>query len=191
MQTTWIRKIGIVALVGGLCLLGYKLRGTPATTPPVVEELLAGVIQNWHKAHPAAQRFVMLATFNNNAVLDKTTGMVWEKSPQTTTVTWNEARTTCVNKSVGGQKGWRLPSPVELRSLVGPIRGLSRPILPPNHPFLNVQATSYWSVVPEANLPSYARNVDAFLGNVLSLFNFKIFSFPVWCVRGPMNADMY
>jgi hypothetical protein len=157
----------------------------------VKEELLAGVIQNWHKAHPATQRFAMLSAFNNDAVLDKTTGLVWEKSPQTTTVTWNEARTKCVNKAVGGQKGWRLPSPVELRSLVGPIRGLSRPILPPSHPFLNVQVTSYWSVVPEAHLPSYARNVDAFLGNMLSLFNFKMFSFPVWCVRGPMNTDMY
>lgn len=189
MHTTWVSRIGIVALVGGLCLVGYQLGGTPATVPPVKEELLAGVIQNWDKALPAAQRFVILSAFNNDAVLDKNTGLVWEKSPQTTTVTWNVARTTCVNKAVGGQKGWRLPSPAELRSLVGPFVDSPGPTLPPGHPFLNVQSASYWSVVPDADLPSYARYVDAFLGNVLSLF--KSFSFHVWCVRGPMNADAY
>ncbi len=44
-------------------------------------------------------------------------------------------------------------------------------------------------VVPNANLSSYARYVDAFVGYVLSLF--KMYSSPVWCVRGPMNAEMY
>lgn len=189
MHTTWVSRIGIVALVGGLCLVGYKLGGTPATAPPVKEELLAGVIRNWDKALPASQRFVILSAFNNDAVLDKNTGLVWEKSPQTTTTTWNVARTTCANKAVGGQKGWRLPSPAELRSLVGPFVDSPGPTLPPGHPFLNVQSASYWSVVPDADLPSYARYADVFLGNVLSLF--KSFSFPVWCVRGPMNADAY
>ncbi len=189
MRPTWLRTIGIAALVAAVCFLGYTLRGTSDTTQPMKEELLADLIRNWHKAHPSAERFVILAGFNNDAVLDRTTGLVWEKSPPTAIMTWNEARTFCVGRAVGGQKGWRLPSPIELRSLVGPIRGLSQPRLPPNHPFLNVQATSYWSVVPEAELGPYGRYVDAFLGNVLSLFHLKMFSFPVWCVRGPINAD--
>jgi len=189
IRTTWVSRVGIVALVGGLCLLGYKLGGTPATVPSVKEELLAGVIKNRDKAMPAAERFVLLSDFNNEAVLDKTTGLVWERSPQPSTVTWNEARTICVKKTVGGQKGWRLPSPADLRSLVGPFVDAPGPNLPPGHPFLNVQSSSYWSVVPEANLPDYARYVDVFLGNVLSFF--KMYSFPVWCARGPLNADAY
>ncbi len=189
MSPTWLRTIGIAALVAAVCFLGYTLRGTSDTTPPMKEELLGNVIQDWHNTYPAVQRFATLAEFNNNAVLDKTTGLVWEKSPQTTIVTYNKARTFCVGRAVGGQKGWRLPSPVELRSLVGPIRGLSRPRLPPNHPFLNVQATSYWAVVSEAEHGPYGKYVDIFLGNVLSLFHAKMFSFPVWCVRGPINMD--
>ncbi|MBI3356412.1 MAG: DUF1566 domain-containing protein [Nitrospirae bacterium] len=152
------------------------------------EELIADIIQNWQKAHPAAQRFVILPDFNNEAVLDKDTGLVWEISPHTMTVTWNEARTTCRNRAIGSQKGWRLPSPAELRSLVGPAVDSPGPNLPPGHPFLNVLPTSYWSVVPEANLPAYARYVDAFLGNVLSFL--RIYTFPVWCVR-IMDADKY
>jgi hypothetical protein len=151
--------------------------------------LIADIIRNWQEAHPAAQRFVTLSTFNDDAVLDKETGLVWEKSPESTTVTWNEARTTCVNRTIGGQKGWRLPSPAEMRSLVGPAVDAPGPNLPPGHPFLNVQSTSYWTVVPQANLPSYARYLDAFLGNVLSLV--RIYTFPVWCVRDPLSADQY
>ena len=186
MPTTWLSWIVILVLVGGLGILGYELMGAPTQGK---EEVIADIIQNWQRAHPAAQRFVALSTFNDDAVLDKETGLVWEKAPQSSAVTWNEARIACVNRVVGGQKGWRLPSPAEMRSLVGPAVDAPGPNLPPGHPFLNVQSTSYWSVVPEANLPSYARYLDAFLGNVLSLI--RIYTFPVWCVRGPLTADKY
>lgn len=162
---------------------------TQATPAPEREEVIADIIRNWQNAHPAGHRFSLLPTFNNDAVLDKETGLVWELSPQAVTVTWNEARTTCVNRVIGGQKGWRLPAPSEMRSLVGPAVDAPGPNLPPGHPFLNVQPTSYWTVVPEANQPSYARYVDAFLGNVLSLV--RVYTFPVWCVQGPMNTDAY
>ena len=184
MPTTWIGTIVILVLVGGVGILGYELLSERKQGK---EKLIADIIQNWQKAHPAAQRFVTLSTFNDDAVLDKETGLVWEKSPESTTVTWNEARTTCVNRTVGGQKDWRLPAPAEMRSLVGPAVDAPGPNLPPGHPFLNVQSTSYWTLVPHANLPSYARYLDAFLGNVLSLI--KIYTFPVWCVRGPLTAD--
>ena len=93
----------------------------------------------WDQALPAAQRFVILPAFNSEAVLDKNTGLVWERSPQTTTATWNDALYTCINKNVGGQKGWRLPSIAELASLSDPSVAPPGPTLPPGHPFLNVQ----------------------------------------------------
>ena len=189
MPTLWVIRIGIIALVGGACLLGYRLWVDPGTPHSAKEELLAGIIQDLNKNFLASERFVLLSSFNNEAVLDKKTGLVWEKSPERMTVTWNEARTTCVQRAIGGQKGWRLPSPSEMRSLVGPSVDAPGPNLPPGHPFLNVQASSYWTVVPEANLPSYAQYLDAFLGNVLSLI--RIYTFPVWCVRGPLKADEY
>jgi len=188
-QVNWIIRAGAVLLIGGLSLLAHQLMNNPSTAPSGKEVVIADIIRNWQNAHPAAQRFMILPAFNNDAVLDRETGLVWELSPQASTVTWNEARTTCVKKAIGNQKGWRLPAPSEMRSLVGPAVDAPGPNLPPGHPFLNIQPTAYWTVVPEANQPSYAKYVDAFLGNVISLI--KIYTFPVWCVRGPLRAEEY
>src|SRR5262245_52999069 len=79
------------------------------TDAPGVPTDLPGTTQHGEKALTASQRFIILPAFNNEAVLDKETGLVWEKSPQTVSARWSVARRTCVEKNVGGQKGWRLP----------------------------------------------------------------------------------
>ncbi len=182
----WASMRGIVATIvaiGAFSLLAY-MQLNPQTQGR--EEVIATIIKNWQQTHPA-QRFVILPDFNNDAVLDKDTNLIWELSPTPTPVTWNEARATCITRTTGGQKGWRLPAPAEMRSLVGPAVDSPIPNIPPGHPFVNIQPTAYWTVVPEANQPSYARYVDAFLGNVLSFI--KIYTYPVWCVRGPIKQD--
>lgn len=189
MRLTGSKTMWIATLVAGVCILGYMARGSSDTTSTTTDELLAEIILDWHNTYPSSQRFEILAAFNYDAVLDKTTGLVWEKAPQTEMMTYNEARHICARRVAGEQKGWRLPSPIELRSLVGPIRGLSRPHLPPNHPFLNVQATSYWALVSETDHGPYGKYLDAFLGNLLSFVKVKTFTFPVWCVRGPLLAE--
>ena len=185
--TRWTRVQGIVATILGISTISFMAYTQMKPHAQEREEVIATIIQNWQQAHPAVQRFMVLPDFNNEAALDKDTGLIWEVSPQPRTVTWNEARATCVTRATGGQKGWRLPAPAEMRSLVGPAVDSPIPNIPPGHPFLNIQPTSYWTVVPEANQPSYARYVDAFLGNVLSFI--KIYTYPVWCVRGPIKLD--
>src|ERR1044071_3050567 len=131
----WTSSRGIVAamfLIGAFALLAYtQLRSHTQEK----DELIATVIKNWQQAHPAAQRFVILPDFNNDAVLDKDTNLIWELSPTPTSVTWNEARATSLIRATGGQKGWRLPAPAEMRSLVGPAVDSPIPNIPPGHPF--------------------------------------------------------
>jgi Protein of unknown function (DUF1566) len=184
--TSWRVILAAIVVITACFILIFTQLKPPAQER---EEIIANIIKNWQQAHPAAQRFVILPDFNSEAVFDKDTGLIWEISPRPTTVTWNEARGTCMTRTTGGQKGWRLPAPAEMRSLVGPAVDSPVPHLPPGHPFSNIQPTSYWTVVPEANQPSYARYVDAFLGNVLSFI--KIYTYPVWCVRGPIKLDGY
>jgi enamine deaminase RidA (YjgF/YER057c/UK114 family) len=141
----------------------------------------------WDQALPAAQRFVVLPAFNSDAVLDKETGLVWEKSPQTTAVAASNVRLTCANKAVGGRKGWRLPSLPELASLVDPSVASPGPTLSAGHPFLNVQPTNYWSASANAENPSLMWGVGFGNGAVLGLS--KAFDQRAWCVRGGISAD--
>ncbi len=141
----------------------------------------------WDQALSAAQRFVILPAFNSDAVLDKETGLVWEKSPQTTAVSSANVRLTCANKAVGGRKGWRLPSLPELASLVDPSVASPGPTLPPGHPFVAVQSANYWSGSAHAENPALMWGVGFGNGAVLGLS--KAFDQRAWCVRGGINAD--
>jgi len=141
----------------------------------------------WDQALPAAQRFVILTAFNSDAVLDKETGLVWERSPQTTAVSSSNVRMACANKAVGGRKGWRLPSLPKLASLVDPSVASPGPTLSTAHPFLNVRPTNYWSSSAHAENPALMWGVGFGNGAVLGLS--RAFDQGAWCVRGGMNAD--
>lgn len=190
MKRRRLLPIAMGALVlGELLVAGFASAKAPAVAQ-VVPVDLAGATQNQGKALPAARRFVILPAFNNEAVLDKETGLVWERSPQTTSARWIAARRTCIEKNVGGQKGWRLPSLQELTSLVDPSVAPPGPTLPPGHPFLTVQSTVYWSAtrVDEDARGSWAVHFG--LGGGATFINWA-HSVPSWCVRDGMNADAY
>ena len=191
MKRQWFFTITMGALVlGGLLTAGFGSGDDPAALAQSAGVTdLSGVPPNWDKALPVAQRFVVLEAFNNDAVRDNNTGLVWERSPQTATATWNGARFTCINKNVGGQKGWRLPSVPELASLIDPSVAPPGPTLPSGHPFNDVQSAGYWSATTSAEDRSDAWFVYFGIGFVDS--DSKTFSGQVWCVRGDMHADQY
>ncbi|HJY80412.1 MAG TPA: DUF1566 domain-containing protein [Candidatus Binatia bacterium] len=189
MQSTWVARIGIVSLVGGLFVMNYGFEVIPAgAAPPVKEDALAGITQNWDKKLPAAQRFVVLTDFGGAAVRDNETGLVWEQAPDAGIITWFQATGGCVNKSLGGRKGWRLPSVAELASLVEPAN--SNPSLPTGLPFTNVQSADYWSAtIVAGQSPPAAWRVFFSDGHVTSAGSTD--AGRAWCVRGGMNADQY
>lgn len=133
----------------------------------------------------------MLSNFNSEAVLDRETGLVWEKTPDSSfDNNWNTARRNCANKNVGGvgRIGWRLPSLAELSSLVD--RSNSNPALPTGHPFIGVRSFYYWSATSDAAFPaSSAWFVNFGIEDVQP--GDKGISTLAWCVRGGMNADAY
>jgi Protein of unknown function (DUF1566) len=147
---------------------------------------------SWDRRIDKAQRrFKLLNEFNTEAVLDKETGLVWERSPNKNVVAWPNARLMCAQKGVGGRGGWRLPTFNELASLVDPaITDPTIPRLPAGHPFLDVQAASYWSATAFADEPGFALMVnfmfvagsDAPIG--VNDANTKGGQYHVWAVRG-------
>lgn len=146
--------------------------------------------RSWSQTLPAADRFVLVMPTSANpggeAVLDKETGLVWERSPAGTTLSWGAAWTHCYNRTVGDRKGWRIPTMEELASLVDPTQ--SSPALPSGHPFSNVQSTFYWTVTTVAGDPNGAWLVSFINGGVVGQNKLTPNS-RVWCVRGGQGFD--
>lgn len=151
---------------------------------------------SWDQKLPAATRFIVLTNWNSEAVLDRETGLVWERSPDTRQTDWLEARYACANKEVGRRQGWRLPAFVELSSLRDP----SAPnlTLPAGHPFTNVLGTWYWSATETPatgthstdNIGVWVVPFQAFAA-ISGVGNVNSSNRPYWCVRGAMNASVY
>ena len=109
----------------------------------------------------ARERFEVLEEFKDEAVLDKETGLVWERKPGVQLVEWPKARLLCAQKAVGGRGGWRLPAFNELSSLVDPaVKDPAVPRLPRGHSFLDVKTASYWSATLFAGEPGFALAVN-------------------------------
>ena len=152
-------------------------------------------LQSWDQnIAKASKRFKVLSAFNNEAVRDNNTGLVWEQAPDTTggpnsdgLRTWGQSTDYCANKSVGGTVGWRLPSVIELNSVRDP--ALAAPFVPASV-FTGVQSADYWSATTPADNPAVAWVVGFFLGGDVDS-SFKTGSTHAWCVRGEMNADQY
>lgn len=178
-----------------------SMRGIGAVILPIVCASLvwfvdlvgAMPLESWDNQIPnASQRFKVLSEFNNQAVLDKETGLVWERTPSGS-APWGQARMNCAALTLGNRLGWRLPSIHELSSLIDPSRatfpgtGLA---LPPGHPFTQVFPTFHWTATMDAEHPNAAWVLDVSVGTV-GITTDLFFGNAVWCVRGGSNAHQY
>lgn len=135
----------------------------------------------------ATNRFVVLANWNSEAVLDRETGVVWERSPDLTQRTWEDAQRHCIDRAVGGRKGWRLPHIQELSSLVDPAIPTPAPTtLPSGHPFL-AEPVTVWSATASVEFPFAAWRV-LFPRGLAGPIN-KTSALSAWCVRGGVAPD--
>jgi Protein of unknown function (DUF1566) len=206
--------VGVMVLSAGLMLMSVN-RGAQAAPPASnpgnpfqaildkLDQVLAAITGGgaagnhtlrWDTNNPSATRFTVLAAIPG-AVLDNNTGLVWEQAPDITggpnfdgARNWGTAAAYCVNAMVGGTKGWRLPSVVELASLMDPAN--SSPTLPTGHPFSIVLSNEYWSASTVAVDPTDAWAVNFNNSGIAGTRN-KTTRRLAWCVRGGMNADAY
>src|SRR5262245_47793214 len=114
-------------LTGSLCALVLVITSYASAAPPANQTTSGTDTQNWDRKRPSSTRFTVLAEFNNTAVRDNETGLVWEQSPDPRFHHWGTTPETfgrdsapfyCAQNRVGGRYGWRLPSFVELASLL-------------------------------------------------------------------------
>jgi hypothetical protein len=178
-----------VAVVMVIPVMGIAGSLEPSAAPASTMKTLDQIPPTWSIKIPGAERFVVLTDFNNEAVFDKESGLVWEKSPWTTKYQWEAAINICVQKQTGGRYGWHLPTVEQLSSLMD-ISVSGEPKLPVGHPFSVVQPYSYWSATTFVGDTSTAYIVDFSNGfNISSPFKMSLVY--IWCVRGGQSYDSY
>lgn len=214
-RTKWLSGIGGAVLIGGLVLANYGGGVTPAGAydhprhhPNPFREIMGklneilaklnnggggggGAAGNytmrWDTRNASAARFTVLTDFGGAAVRDNNTGLVWEQSP-TTMATWTDARLLCIDKAVGGTRGWRLPSVSELASLIDP--SLPAPFVPAVFTGIELMAP-YWSATANADSTSATSKLSVNLQDGKVGVSSKSSANFFWCVRGPMNEAAY
>ncbi|MGA7107374.1 MAG: DUF1566 domain-containing protein [Terracidiphilus sp.] len=139
--------------------------------------------------HPPHSRFAILKTATSptgDAVLDKETRLVWERSPSINKTNLSAAVVYSTTKVVVDRKGWRLPALEELLSLVDPAE--TNPTLPNGHPFVNVKLDYfYWSLTRGLPLATGEQNLvwGYNFGNAdTSSIVVAVASCYTWLVRG-------
>lgn len=175
-----------VALLGGVvgAAAAVDPKLDPGTAPAPTFKTLDQVQPTWDQILPAAQRFKLV--MGGVAVLDKETGLVWEKVPDTSSWGWDNALSFCYRRVVGGRLGWRLSTIEELTSLVDPAVPSPGPTLPSGHPFA-VSSPAFWSASTVNGVPSWAWGMRLMDGE--ANFDDKSSHNPVWCVRGGRGYD--
>ncbi|RCW71604.1 DUF1566 domain-containing protein [Pseudorhodoferax soli] len=191
MTTTRISRATLWLAVAAACVAAAPATAQTSANGPYY------AMPSWDQTLPAASRFIVLSNFASQAVLDRETGLVWERTPSTDrfdqtlppTLVFGgiHAEEHCLDLRTGGRMGWRLPSAAELASLIDPTR--SAPALPAGHPFDIGTSQSFWTssrYYPERFAVAH-RIVNIFNG-VTGAVDGTTTTQPVWCVRGGADA---
>ena len=133
-------------------------------------ELQDGVFQ------PDLQAF---STSASDEVTDRTTGLIWQRGDDGQMYDYPTAVKHCAAfQSAEAPTGWRLPSVIELMTLVD--NGVDLPSMDPS--FLGAQANNYWTSTPTAASKLLAWTVKFDFGGIIPLLLDT--PLPVRCVRG-------
>ena len=176
MKHALIVIAGVIGLAIG-SVAGSALAQTTANGPYYATP-------SWDQTLPVATRFIVLSNMNSEAVLDRDTGLVWERTPSINGTSFGLADSDCIFRRTGGHYGWRAPSVYELATLVDLANGL-----PPGHPFIGILAanTNYWTNTPfSVGLGATSVWVVGFGASPgPGTVGPTSFPFRVWCVRAP------
>jgi hypothetical protein len=135
----------------------------------------------WPMPHPDGGA---IATYTvdeaNDVVLDRVTGLTWQRAAGPGTYVWAQAKLYCDNLSYGGQSDWRLPTRIELVSLLDYTK-LGQPSIDADA-FPETVAGRFWTASESSAYPQSRWTVD-FEGASTS-FDEPLASHAARCVRG-------
>jgi hypothetical protein len=146
---------------------------TVACPAPLVCERHAGPVcadpawAQWPMPNGVASGAPTIASYTDNGddtITDNVTGLMWQKTVSTRRNVWNDAVAYCATLTLAGHGDWRLPTRVELISLLD----LEKET-PPNidDVFIGTPASDFWTSSTFAGDPTfYAWNITFYAGVV-------------------------
>ncbi len=123
----------------------------------------------------------------DGTVTDIFTGLMWQQTFSSTTVTWDQALAYCVGLNLGGHTDWRLPTIKELRSLVD--FSLYEPSINTTY-FPNTVESSFWSSTTNASDTLKAWGVGFSWGSAGSYYKDDYSHYYVRAVRGGQSGSL-
>jgi hypothetical protein len=96
-------------------------------------------------------------TSTPGVVVDKVTGLIWQRDVPASSYNWADAKAYCAGLSLAGHQDWRLPTSIELVSLVDFTR--SNPAIDTTA-FPSTPSDWFWSSSPVAGYAYGAWYVD-------------------------------
>ena len=158
----------------------------PTAPPGPTMKTLDQIPGSWSQKIPAAaDRFVLV--LDGAGVLDRETGLVWERNLPTYYDTWVNAFVVAYATTISGRKGWRLPTVAELESLKDlTVSGAIK--LPAGHPFQNVHDCCYWTsteLTCDPGNPYVGYMGVVHMNSQNTAFRPKSDTYYIWPVRGP------
>ena len=116
---------------------------------------------------------------NTNTVIDSVTNLEWQRAVPASSYTWTGARNYCSGLTLDGRSDWRLPSTIELMSLVDYGRAMA-PYIDPSA-FPSTPSATFWG--SHGSVPELAWRVDFSTGRVNGNVDFVTGTGRVRCVR--------
>jgi hypothetical protein len=171
-------------------VLGLGLALTLMSTPAQAQITTNGpyyATPSWDQTLPQSIRYVVLTNFGSDAVLDRETGLVWQRTPGGST-TWTNASEACLTITTGHRGGWRLPSVHELASVFDLSVTTTTSLFVNGSPFNSGPSGRYWTATPSTggghHLIQYGTNVFGRVFYFLNLSDDDNQFAGYWCVRG-------
>jgi len=117
----------------------------------------------WPMPNPAAPDLPNPFNYNideqNAVVTDNVTKLMWQRIVDSVLYTWAEAKCYCADLDYGGHTDWRLPTRIELVSLVDFNKAAPGPTIDTDA-FPDTPAKFFWTSSPRVVTPSSAWSVD-------------------------------
>ncbi len=109
-------------------------------------------------------------TSTSGVVTDNVTGLMWQRAVSAASYYWDDAHAYCADLALAGKADWRVPSRIELVSLIDFTR--SNPSIDPTA-FPSTPSAEFWTTSPSAGTAQYAWTVNFTTGDVKPFGNHR------------------